>query len=127
MQTGEMQRVPGMLKNVKAIGWYIKDYDTTQVSMNITDFRKAPLHVIFETIKERAAHLNTRVTGCELIGLLPSEALIEAGRFYAREEGKEVNREALIDIAIDTLNLNSIKPFDKRKNIIEYAAGIEIM
>ena len=124
--TSEMIRIPGLLKNVKAIGWYIKDFNIVQVSMNLTDFKTTPIHVVFEKIKERAKHHGTSVTGSELIGLIPSQALIDVGRYYIYNTNSGTSTSELIDLAIKTLNLNSVKPFDPEKNIIENIAGIKI-
>jgi len=125
--SGEMKRVPGLFKDVKAIGWYISDFDIVQVSINLTNYKTTPLHKLFETVKELAARHETSVTGSELIGLIPSGALVEAGKFYAaRHEHASSSYDDLIRCAIENLNLNNVKPFDPQKNIIEYAAGIRV-
>jgi len=127
--TGEMKRVPGLLKNVKAIGWYIADFDMVQVSINLTNYKVMPLHKIFETVKERAKTHETSVTGSELIGLIPSEVLIDAGKFYTVHHGhsRASSANELIQCAIEHLNLNQVKPFDPQKNIIENVAGIKVL
>ncbi len=85
---GKRKRVPGLLKAVKAIGWYMDQYDRAQVSMNLTDVKNTPLHVVFEKVRELAGELNTYVTGSELVGLIPLEALLEAGRYFKEKMNK---------------------------------------
>lgn len=121
--TGELRKIPGILKNVKAIGWYISDFDVVQVSMNITNFVETPIYLVYETVKERAAAHGTKVTGSELIGLIPSLALLEVGTYYAQKIGQSITLtdDELIEIAVENLQLNSIKKFDSDINIIERA------
>jgi len=116
--TGEVLTCPGLLKNVKAIGWYISDFDMVQVSTNITDFNETPLYKVVETIKQRAQLYKTKVIGCELIGLIPRKALVETGLFYL-EDNDILTEDELISLAIHELNLNSVKVFDPNKNILE--------
>lgn len=117
-ETGEVLRCPGLLQNVKAIAWYISDFDMVQVSTNITDFNETPIYKVVETIKQRAQLYKTKVTGCELIGLVPQKAILETGLFYL-EDNEILTEEELITLAINELNLNSVKPFDPTKNILE--------
>lgn len=126
MFTGEVKRVPGILKHVKALGWYIKDFDVVQVSTNITNHKATPLHVVFETIRKVAQSHNTKVVGSELIGLLPANALIDAGKYYSKHLTIAPTTEELIEMAVKELKLDIIKPFDAQRNIVEYASGIHV-
>lgn len=110
----------GGLKGVKAIGWYMGNFARAQVSCNITDFRAAPLHAVYESCQQEAAALGLKATGCELVGLAPLEALLAAGRHYAPRETRE---DALISAAVRGLHLTEVKPFDPREQILEYKAG----
>lgn len=120
---GRDLRVPGRLKAVKAIGWYIEQYRQAQVSVNLLSFRTTPLHVVYETAREEAAKLGLVVTGSELVGLTPLEPLVEAGRYYLRKQGRSpgLPERELVEIAIQSLGLAQLSPFDPDKRIIEYA------
>lgn len=107
----------GGLKGLKAIGWYMENFGRAQVSCNITDFRSAPLHSVLEACQKEAAALGLKVTGCELVGLTPLEALLAAGKYYAPHLHDE---SALILTAVEKLNLNDVKPFDPQAQILEY-------
>jgi len=113
---------PGILKSVKAVGWVIPEYGTAQVSINLTDLDITPLHIAFETCDERARDRGLRVTGSEIVGLLPRSVLLEAGRFYLQRMGRPVGvpEAALIHTAIRTLGLSEVKPFDPKERVIEY-------
>jgi len=111
-------RIPGQFSSVKAIGWYIKEYQQAQVSMNLTDFSLTGLHEVFEACKLAANQLNVDVTGSELIGLLPLEALLQAGKFYAKPH--QTTEKEWIDCAIYGLGLNDIEPFQANDRILEY-------
>jgi glutamate formiminotransferase/formiminotetrahydrofolate cyclodeaminase len=115
---GKDLRVPGRLKAVKAIGWYIEQYRQAQVSVNLLSYRTTPLHVVYETAREEAV-----VTGSELVGLTPLEPLVEAGRFYLRRQGRSTGlpERELVEIAIQSLGLAQLSPFDPDKRVIEYA------
>jgi glutamate formiminotransferase/formiminotetrahydrofolate cyclodeaminase len=119
---GSPLKVPGRLKAVRAIGWYIEQYRQAQVSINLTNFRISPLHVVFETAREEAERLGLIVTGSELVGLTPLQPMIEAGRFYLRRQGKSagVPERELVEIAVRSLGLDQLAPFDPDKKIIEY-------
>ncbi|MCP2520828.1 glutamate formimidoyltransferase [Candidatus Aminicenantes bacterium AC-708-M15] len=118
-------RIPGKLKYVKAIGWYIEEYDRAQVSVNLIDYRKTPLHVVFEEVKKEAEKFRIEVTGSEIIGLVPKEAIINAGKFYLSRNKKKINDEKLIiQTAIRHLGLNDTIPFDPEKKIIEYCLNL---
>ncbi len=119
---GEPVWEPGLLKSVKAVGWTIPEFGCAQVSMNLTDLDETPLHLAFDTCEERAAEHGLRVTGSELVGLVPKSALLEAGRHYQRRMGRStgVPERALLHVAIRTLGLSEVKPFDPAERIIEY-------
>jgi glutamate formiminotransferase/formiminotetrahydrofolate cyclodeaminase len=120
---GQDLRVPGRLKAVKAIGWTIEQYRQAQVSVNLLSFRTTPLHEVFETTREEAAKLGLVVTGSELVGLTPLEPLVEAGRYYLRKQGRSTGlpERELVELAIQSLGLAQLGPFDPDKRIIEYA------
>ena len=116
-------RVPGRLKAVKAIGWTIEQYRQAQVSINLLSYRTTPLHEVFETTREEAAKLGLVVTGSELVGLTPLEPLVEAGRYYLRKQGRSTGlpERELVELAIQSLGLAQLSPFDPDKRVIEYA------
>lgn len=113
---------PGLLKAVKGIGWYIEEYGIAQVSMNLTDLAATPLHVAFETVCERAQARGLRVTGSELVGLVPLQAMLDAGRYFLTKQQRStgIPDEEIIKIAVRTMGLNELSPFDPKKKIIEY-------
>ena len=119
---GEPVWEPGILKSVKAVGWVIPEYGCAQISMNLTDLDITPLHLAFDTCEERARERGLRVTGSEIVGLLPKSVLLDSGRHYLRRMGRPagVSEAALIHIAIRTLGLNEVKPFDARERVIEF-------
>jgi glutamate formiminotransferase/formiminotetrahydrofolate cyclodeaminase len=119
---GKAIKIPGKFKAVKAVGWYIEDYEIAQISINFINYKITPPHVVFdETIKE-AEKIGLRVTGSELVGLIPKEALLMAGRHYLTKQGKSpgVPEEDLIKTAVSSLGLDDVAPFDPQKKIIEY-------
>lgn len=120
---GQDLRVPGRLKATKAIGWYIEQYRQAQVSINLLSYRTTPLHVVLETVREEAAKLGLVVTGSELVGLTPLEPLVEAGRYYLKKQGRSpgLPERELVEVAIQSLGLTQLAPFDPDKRIIEYA------
>ena len=105
------------LKGVKAIGWYMENFQRAQVSCNIVNFHAAPLHLVFETCQKYAAALGVQATGCELVGLIPLEAILTAGRHYVPTQ---TDQHALIQAAAHGLNLSDVKPFDFAQQILEY-------
>ncbi len=119
---GEPVWEPGMLKSVKAVGWVIPEFGCAQVSINLTDLDVTPLHVAFDTCEERARERGLRVTGSEIVGLVPRDVLLVAGRHYLSRMGRPtgVPEAALLHAAIRTLGLSELKPFDPRERIIEY-------
>jgi glutamate formiminotransferase/formiminotetrahydrofolate cyclodeaminase len=123
---GRELRVPGRLKAVKAIGWYIDQYRQAQVSINLLSYRTTPLHEVFETTREEAAKLGLAVTGSELVGLTPLAPLVEAGRYYLRRQGRSTGlpERELVELAVQSLGLSQLSPFDPDKRIIEYAVRV---
>lgn len=121
---GEKVMIPGRLRHVRAIGWYIDTYRKAQVSINLTNYRETPLHVVYETVKEEAEKLGLSVCGSELVGLVPLEPLARAGRHYLERMGKSAGapESELIELAVTTLGLDSVAPFDPSKKIIDYVA-----
>jgi glutamate formiminotransferase/formiminotetrahydrofolate cyclodeaminase len=113
---------PGLLKSVKAVGWVIPEFGCAQVSINLTDLDVTPLHVVFDTCDERARERGLRVTGSEIVGLVPRDVLLAAGRHYLQRMGRPtgVPEAALIHTAVRTLGLSELKPFDPHERIIEY-------
>ena len=118
---GEPVRVPGMLKHVKAIGWFVKEYGVAQVSMNLTNIEETPLHVAFDACVESAARRGLRVTGSEIVGMVPKKCLVDAGRYFLRKQrwSEGASREELIDVAIRSMGLSELKPFDPKEKVIE--------
>ena len=119
---GNTVTVPGKFKNVKSVGWYVEDYGLAQVSVNFTNYGKTPVHVVFDEAVRLAGKLGLRVTGSELVGLIPKEALLMAGRHYLAKQGKSpgVPEGELIRMAVRSLGLSDVVPFDPEKKIIEY-------
>ncbi len=113
---------PGLLKSVKAIGWYIEEYGIAQISMNLTDIDITPVHVAFDTVCERAQAHGLRVTGSELVGVIPLKAILDAGKYFLKKQGRStgIADSEIIKIAVKSLGLDELKPFDPKKNIIEY-------
>ena len=120
-QNGEPVRVPGLLKHVKAIGWYVEEYGIAQVSMNLTNIEETPLHAAFDACNESATKRGLRVTGSEIVGMLPKKCLVDAGKYFLRKQkwSEGASEEELIDIAIRSMGLNELKPFDPKEKIIE--------
>ncbi|HEX2919984.1 MAG TPA: glutamate formimidoyltransferase [Bacteroidales bacterium] len=121
-ENGENIVVPGSLKSVKAIGWFIKEYGIAQISMNLTNISITPLHIAFDEVCKRADARGIRVTGSEIVGLIPLKSLLEAGRFFLEKQGRStgVSDDELITIAIRSLGLNDIKSFNPNEKVIEY-------
>jgi len=118
---GNAVKVPGRFKEVKAVGWYIEDYGLAQISVNFTNYKVSPPHLVFDEAVRLAEKLGLRVTGSELVGLIPMEALLMAGRHYLEKQGKSpgVPQQELIRTAVISLGLNDVAPFDADKKIIE--------
>ena len=119
---GEAIWEPGLLKSVKAIGWFIEEYGVAQISINLTNMNVTPLHVVFDTACDRAAARGMRVTGSELVGLVPLQAMLEAGKYFLQKQERSVGvgEAELVRIAIKSLGLDELGPFDPQKKIIEY-------
>src|SRR5438309_1523726 len=111
-----------MLKHVKAIGWYVKEYGIAQVSMNLTDLDETPLHTAFDACTEAASKRGLRVTGSEVVGMLPKKCLVEAGKYFLRKQkwSEGASEEELIDVAIRSMGLSELKLFDPKERIIEF-------
>lgn len=121
-ENGDPVMIPGSLKEVKAIGWYIKEYGIAQISMNLTNISITPVHVAFDEVCRRAEARGLRVTGSELVGLIPLRAMLDAGRYFLRKQQRSVgvsDRE-LIKIAVKSLGLDDLYPFKPEEKIIEY-------
>ncbi len=114
--------IPGTLKGTKAIGWYIDEYGIAQVSMNITDIDATPLHVAFEEVSAKAAARGLRVTGAEIVGLVPKRVLLEAGRFYLEKQQRSlgISEAEIVKIAVKSMSLDDLKPFNPKEKVIEY-------
>jgi glutamate formiminotransferase/formiminotetrahydrofolate cyclodeaminase len=121
-ENGEPLRIPGTLKKVRAIGWFIKEYGVAQISMNLTDITVASMHQAFDEVVERARERGIRVTGSELIGVIPLQAMLDAGKYFLRKQQRSVGipDEEIIKIAVKSLGLDELSPFDPKKRIIEY-------
>lgn len=122
---GGVLRVPGRLKAIRAIGWYIEEYRQAQVSINMMNYKETPLHRVFETVREEADRLGMIVTGSELVGMTPLAPILDAGRFYLRKQGKSSGapEHELVDMAVRSLGLDQLGPFEPDKKIIEYAVN----
>lgn len=119
---GDPLRLPGTCKGVKAIGWYIDEYEIAQISMNITDIRQTPLHKAFEECRKSASKRGLRVTGSELVGLVPKQVMIDAGKYYLTQQKRShgIPEEEIIHIAVKSMGLDEFYPFELEKKIIEY-------
>jgi len=120
--SGEPVRIPGMLKHVKAIGWYVEEYGIAQVSMNLTNVEETPLHVAFDACVESASKRGLRVTGSEIVGMVPKKCLLDAGRYFLRKQkwSEGASEEELIDTAVRSMGLTELKPFDPNEKVIEF-------
>ena len=120
---GEKVWEPGTLKGVKAIGWFIEEYGIAQISMNITDIEATPVHIAFDEVRRSADARGMRVTGSELVGLMPLSAILDAGRYFLKKQQRStgVSDAELIKIAVKSLGLDELGPFDPNEKIIEYA------
>lgn len=121
-ENGEPLMRPGTLKSTKGIGWYIEEYGVAQVSMNLTNIAVTPLHVAFDEVCRCADARGVRVTGTEIVGLVPKRALLEAGRHFLRKQRRSlgITEEEIIRIAIKSMGLDDLKPFNPREKVIEY-------
>ena len=121
-ENGEQIWIPGTLKGCKAIGWYIDEYGIAQVSMNITDIDATPLHVAYEEVSRAAAARGLRVTGAEIVGLVPKKVLLEAGKFYLARQQRSmgIDESEILKIAVKSMSLDDLKPFDPKEKVIEF-------
>ena len=121
-ENGEQIWIPGTLKGCKAIGWYIDEYGIAQVSMNITDIDTVPLHVAYEEVCRAASARGLKVTGTEIVGLVPKRVLLEAGRFYLERQQRSlgISEEEIIKIAVKSMSLDDLKPYNPKERVIEY-------
>ncbi len=131
---GNVKRVPGRFTELQGGGWYIEEYGRAQLSFNIMNYRVAPIHEVFDAAREEAAKLGLRVTGSELVGLIPLDAILRAGDHYLEKQGgtKGVNEAERVHAAVVSLGLSDLSPFDPRESIIEYkyagpASGLKAM
>ena len=118
---------PGTLRATKAIGWYIEEYGIAQVSMNLTDIAVTPLHVAFDEVCRKADARGVRVTGTEIVGLVPKRALVEAGRHFLRKQRRStgIAEEEIVRIAVKSMGLDDLKPFRPEEKVIEYLLEAE--
>lgn len=121
-EEGRQIWIPGTLKGCKAIGWYIDEYGIAQVSMNITDIEATPLHIAYEEVSRAAAARGLRVTGAEIVGLVPRKVLLDAGKFYLEKQQRSlgISEEEIIKIAVKSMSLDDLGPFNPREKVIEY-------
>ena len=121
-ENGRTVMIPGTLKGCKAIGWFIDEYGIAQVSMNITDINTTPLHVAFDEVCRAAQARGIRVTGTEIVGLVPKRTLIEAGRYFLEKQQRStgISDEEIMKIAVKSMGLDDLKPFNPREKVIEY-------
>jgi glutamate formiminotransferase/formiminotetrahydrofolate cyclodeaminase len=121
-EQGKLVRVPGALKGVKGIGWFIEEYGIAQVSMNLTNIQVTPVHVAFDESCRQATEHGLRVTGSELVGLVPLSAMLDAGRYFLAKQRRStgVSDAELVHIAVRSMGLDELSPFDPKEKIIEY-------
>ncbi len=121
-ENGEIINVPGTLKSVKAIGWYIEEYGIAQISMNLTNISVTPVHIAFDEVCRKADARGIRVTGSELVGLIPLKSILDAGRYFLAKQQRSsgVSDEELIKIAVKSMGLSDIHKFNPEEKIIEY-------
>ncbi|MGC9361743.1 MAG: glutamate formimidoyltransferase [Candidatus Syntrophosphaera sp.] len=122
-EKGKKVRVPGLFTHCKAVGWYIDDYDRAQISINLTNYKETPPHLVLEKVRELAREKGIQVTGSELVGLLPKAALLEAGKYYLEQLGEStgIPERMIMETAIQSMGLADLGPFDLDKKVIEYA------
>jgi glutamate formiminotransferase/formiminotetrahydrofolate cyclodeaminase len=122
MENGVKVNKPGSLKCVKAIGWYIKEYGIAQISINLTNINVTPLHIAFDEVCKKADLRGVRVTGSEIVGLIPLKAILDAGKYFLRKQKRStgVSEKELIKIAVKSLGLDELSPFKPEEKIIEY-------
>jgi glutamate formiminotransferase / formiminotetrahydrofolate cyclodeaminase len=121
-EDGSAKSIPGSLKSVKAIGWYIQEYGVCQISMNLTNINVTPVHIAFDEVCKRAIERGMRVTGSELVGLIPLKAMLDAGIYFLKKQQRSigVSESELIKIAVKSMGLDELAPFNPDERIIEY-------
>ncbi len=121
-KNGNMIKKPGKLKYCKAVGWYIEEYKQAQVSINLTNYKKTSIHKTFEEVRRQARKRGVRVTGSEIVGLLPKDALIKAGKYYLKKQSRTtgIPEDDILNVAIQSLGLSDIEKFNSYEKIIEY-------
>lgn len=121
-ENGKPIMIPGTLKGTKAIGWFIEEYGIAQVSMNITNIAQTPVHVAYEEVFAKAAARGVRVTGAEIVGLIPKKTLLDAGKFYLAKQQRSagISEAEIIKIAVKSMGLDDLKPFNPEEKVIEY-------
>lgn len=121
-EQGNPVHIPGSLKAVKAIGWFIEEYGVAQISMNLTNIRVTPVHIAFDEVCKKADARGIRVTGSELVGLIPLQCMLDAGRYFLEKQQRStgVSEAELIKIAVKSMGLDELGPFEPEKRIIEY-------
>ena len=118
-EEGKAVRRPGLLRGCKAIGWYIEEFGCAQVSMNINDVALCPIHTAYETVCRVARELGVEVTGTELIGLIPEDCMIEAGRHFATMQGISAqSNDALMQVAVEAMHMDDLCPFDMKQKVL---------
>jgi glutamate formiminotransferase / formiminotetrahydrofolate cyclodeaminase len=122
VENGVKVNKPGSLKNVKAIGWFIEEYGIAQISINLTNINVTPVHIAFDEVCKKADERGIRVTGSELVGLIPLKAMLDAGKYFLRKQHRSVgvSEKELIKIAVKSLGLDELTPFNPEEKIIEY-------
>ncbi len=122
MENGEWETKPGSLKNVKAIGWFIEEYGIAQISINLTNINITPVHIAFDEVCKKADARGIRVTGSELVGLIPLKAMLDAGKYFLKKQKRSVgvSEKELIRIAVISMGLDELAPFKPEEKIIEY-------
>jgi glutamate formiminotransferase/formiminotetrahydrofolate cyclodeaminase len=116
--------IPGAWQKVKAIGWYIREFDKVQISMNLTDYKTTPVWKVFEEVHQSALDKGVNVTGSELVGMIPLKAIAECGEFFLKKNGQHhhhMSHSELVAYAVKYLGLDEVKPFDSQKKVIEFA------
>jgi len=126
-EKGNQVMIPGSLKACKAIGWFIEEYGIAQISINLTNISITPVHIAFDEATKKAQERGLRVTGSELVGLIPLKAMLDAGKYFLKKQQRSVgiSEEELIKIAVKSLGLDDLKPFNPKEKIIEYVLQSE--
>ncbi len=121
-ENGKPKFIPGTLKSVKAIGWFIEEYGVAQISMNLTNINVTPVHIAFDEVCKKANERGIRVTGSELVGLIPLKAMLDAGKYFLKKQDRStgVSESELIKIAVKSMGLDELAPFKPEERIIEY-------